>query len=86
MPSVALESGHIELRVNGQTKQASDLNKLIWNIREQIADLSLFYHLQPGDLIFTGTPEGVGAVVPGDLIEGSVEGVGSIRITVGQAA
>jgi fumarylpyruvate hydrolase len=86
MPGVALESGHIELRVNGQTKQASDLNKLIWNIREQIADLSLFYHLQPGDLIFTGTPEGVGAVVPGDLIEGSVEGVGSIRITVGQAA
>ena len=83
MPGVVLTEGRIELRVNGQTKQSSDLNKLIWNIGEQIADLSLFYHLEPGDLIYTGTPEGVGAVVPGDRIEGSVQGVGSLSITIG---
>jgi fumarylpyruvate hydrolase len=51
-------------------KQSSNVDKLIWNIREIIADLSLFYHLQPGDLIYTGTPEGVGAVLPGDRITG----------------
>jgi 2-keto-4-pentenoate hydratase/2-oxohepta-3-ene-1,7-dioic acid hydratase in catechol pathway len=56
------------------TKQ-SDVDKLIWNIREIIADLSTYYHLQPGDLIYTGTPEGVGAVVPGDKITGRVEGI-----------
>ena len=55
-------------------------------LREIIADLSLFYHLQPGDLIYTGTPEGVGAVVPGDHITGRVEGVGEIALTVGQPA
>ena len=78
MPGVVLTQGQIELRVNGVTQQSSDLSKLIWDIREQIADLSLFYHLQAGDLIYTGTPEGVGPVVRGDRIEGSVEGVGSI--------
>ena len=85
MPGVVLERGDIELSVNGQTKQKSDLDKLIWNIREILADLSLFYHLQPGDLIYTGTPEGVGAVVPGDRIEGRVEGVGTIALNIGQA-
>lgn len=85
MPGVVLDSGEIELSVNGVVKQKSDLNKLIWNIRELIADLSLFYHLQPGDLIYTGTPEGVGAVVPGDRITGHVAGVGEIALTVGPA-
>lgn len=85
MPGVVLERGDIELSVNGQVKQKSDLDKLIWNIREILADLSLFYHLQPGDLIYTGTPEGVGAVVPGDRIEGRVEGVGTIVLNIGQA-
>ncbi len=85
MPGVVLERGDIELSVNGQVKQKSDLDKLIWNIREILADLSLFYHLQPGDLIYTGTPEGVGAVVPGDRIEGRVEGVGTIALNIGQA-
>ncbi|MGC4365648.1 fumarylacetoacetate hydrolase family protein [Hydrogenophaga sp. R2] len=85
MPGVVLERGDIELSVNGQTKQKSDLDKLIWNIREILADLSLFYHLQPGDLIYTGTPEGVGAVLPGDRIEGRVEGVGTIALNIGQA-
>lgn len=83
MPGVVLEQGQIALAVNGQARQASDLNKLIWNIRELIADLSRFYHLQPGDLIYTGTPEGVGAVQPGDRITGHIEGVGEIALTVG---
>ncbi len=85
MPGVVLERGAIDLSVNGETRQRSDLNKLIWSVRELIADLSLFYHLQPGDLIFTGTPEGVGAVKPGDRIEGRIEGVGTISLSVGPA-
>jgi fumarylpyruvate hydrolase len=83
IPGTVLERGAIELRVNGVTKQASDLDKLIWNIREQLGDLSKYYHLQPGDLIFTGTPEGVGPVVAGDRIEGSVQGVGQIALNIG---
>ncbi len=86
MPGVVLEQGALALAVNGQPRQSSDLAKLIWNIRELIADLSLFYHLQPGDLIFTGTPEGVGAVLPGDRIHGHIDGVGEIALTVGPAA
>ena len=86
MPGQVIESGVIELSVNGAVKQQSNVDKLIWNIREIIADLSLFYHLQPGDLIYTGTPEGVGAVVPGDHITGRLEGVGEIALTVGQPA
>lgn len=70
-----IDDAAIALEVNGQTQQSSNVNKLIWNIREIIADLSLFYHLEPGDLIYTGTPEGVNAVVPGDLITGRVDGV-----------
>ena len=86
MPGVVIEHGEIALEVNGQVKQKSDVDKLIWNIREIIADLSLHYHLQPGDLIYTGTPEGVGPVVSGDRLEGRVEGVGTIELTVGPAA
>jgi fumarylpyruvate hydrolase len=85
MPGVVLERGALSLTVNGQPRQTSDIDKLIWNIREIIADLSLFYHLQPGDLIYTGTPEGVGAVVAGDRIEGRIEGVGEISLNVGPA-
>ncbi|MBT9474593.1 fumarylacetoacetate hydrolase family protein [Polaromonas sp.] len=85
MPGVIIDQGEIALSVNGQVKQKSDVNKLIWNVREIIADLSLFYHLQPGDLIYTGTPEGVGAVVAGDSIEGHVEGVADITLNVGPA-
>lgn len=85
MPGVLLEKGHLEMSVNGQVRQKSDLNMLIWNIEEIIVDLSKFYHLQPGDLIFTGTPEGVGPVVAGDRIEGKVENVGSITLNIGPA-
>lgn len=80
MPGVVIEHGAIALEVNGETKQSSNVDKLIWNIREIIADLSTYYHLQPGDLIYTGTPEGVGAVVTGDVLEGGVDGLGSIRL------
>lgn len=86
MPGVVIERGAITLAVNGLTRQQSDVDQLIWNIREILADLSLFYHLQPGDLIFTGTPEGVGAVLPGDRITGQVAGVGEVVLTVGLAA
>ena len=85
MPQVVLGQGDLELSVNGAVRQKSDLSKLIWNIPELIADLSKFYHLQPGDLIFTGTPEGVGPVLAGDRIEGHIEGVGSIVLHVGPA-
>ncbi|HSV53405.1 MAG TPA: fumarylacetoacetate hydrolase family protein [Burkholderiaceae bacterium] len=84
MSGVVVDSGEIKLAVNGDAKQQSNVDKLIWNVREIIADLSLFYHLQPGDLIYTGTPEGVGAVVPGDRINGHVEGVGEIVLTICQ--
>jgi len=77
-----IEKGKIELEVNGVTKQSSDISNLIWNVREIIADLSLFYHLQAGDLIYTGTPEGVGAVLPGDKITGRVEGVADLSLQI----
>ena len=84
MPGVVLDQGELAMTVNGEPRQKSDLTMLIWNIREIIADLSKFYHFQPGDLIFTGTPEGVGAVLPGDRIDGHVAGVGEIVLHVGQ--
>jgi fumarylpyruvate hydrolase len=80
-----LTQGAIALQVNGETKQSSDLDKLIWNIPELLADLSKYYHLQPGDLIYSGTPEGVGAVKVGDVITGQVEGVNSVALTIGAA-
>jgi fumarylpyruvate hydrolase len=85
MKGVVLESGALTLSVNGQARQTSDLDKLIWNIPELIEDLSKFYHLRPGDLIFTGTPEGVGPLQPGDHVEGRVAGVGEISLTIGPA-
>ncbi len=86
MERVVIDKGAVVLEVNGETKQSSNVDKLIWNIREIIADLSLFYHLQPGDLIYTGTPEGVGPVVSGDKITGRVEGVAEVALTIGAAA
>ncbi len=85
MPGVLLDRGELAMTVNGQPRQKSDLNMLIWNVAELIADLSRFYHLQPGDLLFTGTPEGVGAVVAGDRIAGHIAGVGEIVLHVGAA-
>jgi fumarylpyruvate hydrolase len=76
--------GRIELRVNGETKQSADLSLLIHGVAAVIADLSKYYHLQPGDLIYTGTPAGVGAVKPGDRLDGSIEGIGTISLQIGQ--
>lgn len=72
--------GRIWLKVNGQTRQDSDVAKLIWNVDETIEHLSRYFTLQPGDLIYTGTPEGVAAVTPGDVMEGGVDGVGGLRL------
>lgn len=80
-----LDRGAIALQVNGETKQSADISMLIWNLRELIADLSKFYHLAPGDLIYTGTPEGVGPVVSRDHITGQVEGIGEVSLTIGPA-
>jgi len=77
--------GTIELRVNGDTRQRADLSLLIHGVPEIVAHLSTFYHLQPGDVIFTGTPEGVGPVQPGDRLEGTIAGVGDISLTIAGA-
>jgi fumarylpyruvate hydrolase len=75
-------TGLIELKVNGKVRQTSDLSKMIWNIPETIAYLSRLVRLAPGDLIYTGTPENVAAVQRGDLLEGVVEGVGTVRTRI----
>jgi fumarylpyruvate hydrolase len=72
----------IELKVNGEVRQASTIGKLIWSIPEIIEQLSAAWELAPGDLIFTGTPEGVAAVVAGDTLQASVEGVGSLSVKI----
>ena len=72
--------GAIWVKVNGKTKQSGDLADMIWSVPETLAYLSGLVELQPGDLVFTGTPEGVGPVVAGDLVEGHVEGVGDLTI------
>ena len=75
-------SGLIELKVNGKVRQSSDLSKMIWSVPETIAYLSGLVKLAPGDLIYTGTPENVAAVQRGDLLEGVVEGVGSVKTRI----
>lgn len=75
-------SGRIWLEVNGEIRQDADLRDMIWSLREAIADLSTLYTLAPGDLLFTGTPAGVGAVVRGDVLRGGVDGVDEIEISI----
>jgi fumarylpyruvate hydrolase len=82
----ASEIGHpdnarIWLKVNGEIRQDSNLTHLIWNVAETIAYLSGLFELRAGDLIFSGTPEGVAAVGPGDVLEGGVDGVGELKVT-----
>lgn len=72
----------IALQVNGETRQQSDLSQLIWSIGEIVEHLSNAWTLAPGDLIMTGTPEGVAAVVPGDRLVGSIEGLPSIEVRI----
>ena len=81
-----LPSGAITLDVNGERRQTGDLSEMIWDVPEIIANLSEFYHLQPGDLIYTGTPAGVGPVVSGDTLTGRIEGLGEIALTIGDRA
>jgi fumarylpyruvate hydrolase len=78
----SIERGAIRLSVNGALRQSSDVSLLIWSVPEIIAHLSRLYQLQPGDVIYTGTPEGVGPVLPGDRLQGSVAGVGEIALTI----
>jgi fumarylpyruvate hydrolase len=77
-----IEHAEISLQVNGQDRQRSNVSKLIWNMAETIEHLSAAWELQPGDLIFTGTPEGVAAVVAGDTLVGQVAGLPTLTVKV----
>jgi fumarylpyruvate hydrolase len=77
-----LRSGRIWLKVNGQMRQQADLSELIWSVPEIIAELSTFFELQPGDLIYTGTPAGIGALQKGDRIEGGIDGLDELVTTI----
>ena len=77
--------GAITLKVDGEPRQAGDLADMIWSVPEIIGHLSRLFTLKPGDLIYTGTPAGVGPVTPGQRLDGEVEGVGTLSITVGGA-
>ncbi|WP_353146856.1 fumarylacetoacetate hydrolase family protein [Pollutimonas bauzanensis] len=78
-----LDSGAISLSVNGAVKQSSDLSQMIWNVAESIAYLSGLFELKAGDIIFTGTPEGVGPVVTGDTLVGAIAGLGELHVKIG---
>src|SRR5690606_33144605 len=80
-----LSSGAITLSVNGAEKQSSDLSQMIWNVAESLSYLSGLFELKAGDIVFTGTPEGVGPVVAGDTMVGAVAGLGELRVEVGAA-
>ncbi len=76
------QSGRIWLKVNGENRQLGDLNELIWTVPESIAELSTLFRIEPGDLIFTGTPAGVGPVVAGDRLTGGIDGIDEIAISI----
>ena len=76
------QSGALSLMVNGEQKQSTNLSDLVWKVPEIIANLSRLYRLMPGDLIYTGTPDGVGPVLPGDVLEAEIEGVGRFRAVI----
>jgi fumarylpyruvate hydrolase len=77
-----LDNGQIWLRVNGEMRQQADLSDMIWNVRDIIAFCSQSVTLKAGDLIMTGTPAGVGAVTAGDVLEGGVENIGELKVTL----
>ena len=77
-----VNNAEISLQVNGGDRQRSNANKLIWNVAETIEHLSAAWELQPGDLIYTGTPEGVAAVVKGDTLVGQVAGLGELKVQI----
>jgi fumarylpyruvate hydrolase len=81
------ESGHVErgaiwLEVNGEPRQRANLSEMIWSVPEIVAELSTYFELRPGDLIFTGTPEGVGPVRRGDSLVGGIDGLETLRTTI----
>ena len=73
----------ISLQVNGETKQDARLSDLVWSVAEIVSHLSRYYHLGPGDLIYTGTPAGVGPVVPSDRLIGTIDGLEPVELTIG---
>jgi fumarylpyruvate hydrolase len=76
------ESGRIWLAVNEDIRQDADINELIWNVAESVAELSTLFELAPGDLLYTGTPAGVGPLKPGDRITGGIEGIDEIEVSI----
>lgn len=76
------EAGRIELRVNGEVRQTGDLSQMIWSCAEIVSKLSEQYRLEPGDLIYTGTPSGIGPLRPGDRVEAQIEGIASLSLGV----
>jgi len=76
-----LEQGTISLKVNGEKRQQGNIGEMIWKIPEIIMKLSQLFHLAPGDLIYSGTPAGVGPLQRGDLVQGKIDGVGELEIT-----
>jgi fumarylpyruvate hydrolase len=81
-----LSSGAIWLKVNGETKQSADLADLIWPVADVVALLSGLYRLEPGDLIYTGTPAGIGPVIPGDQIEVHIDGLTPLNVSIAEPA
>jgi fumarylpyruvate hydrolase len=77
-----VETGRIWLSVNGTVRQQSDVDQLIWSVPEIIAELSTFFALAPGDLIYSGTPAGVGPLQPGDTIEGGINGLTAMNHSI----
>jgi len=81
-----IDSGRIWLTVNGESRQDGDLTAMIWGVDDIIAHLSRYFTLAPGDLIFTGTPAGVGALKAGDHLQAGIAGVGEISLAITEAA
>ncbi|WP_323119000.1 fumarylacetoacetate hydrolase family protein [Burkholderia alba] len=77
-----IDTGALWLTVNGETRQRSDVSHLIWSVAETVADLSTYFRLEPGDVIFTGTPEGVGAAASGDVMRVGVDRLGELTVRV----
>jgi fumarylpyruvate hydrolase len=75
-----IDSARIELKVNGQIKQQSNIDHLIWSVPETISFLSKLVELKPGDLIYSGTPDGIGAVTAGDYLCGTITGLSDLEI------
>lgn len=83
--TLPMASQRIWLTVNGKARQEATLAEMVWSIPELISHLSHYYHLGPGDLIYTGTPAGVGAVVTGDHLQGGIDGLPDLSLSIGQA-